>query len=87
MHAGHVLVAPTRLAPRMADLSVEEVSDLFSLAQCVGAKIEKHYNAEALTFTVQVCSFAQYDRWCKQHPYRTCAAFQMLLRSVTPDAP
>jgi len=50
---GHVLVAPKRPTPRVADLTSEEVGDLFCLAQCVGAKLEKHFCAEALTLTIQ----------------------------------
>ncbi len=49
-----VLVIPRRLVPRFTELSPEEVSDLWLAAQRIGAVIEKEYNAESLTLTIQV---------------------------------
>lgn len=50
---GHVLVVPKRVEPRFGGLSPEEVADLWTLAQRVGSGISKHFQAEALTLTVQ----------------------------------
>lgn len=50
---GHLLVIPKRLVSRFCDLTHDEVSDLWVLAQRVGKKLEPHYKAEALTFTIQ----------------------------------
>lgn len=50
---GHVLVAPRRVEPRFANLTSEEVGDLWTLSQQVGTGICKHFHAEALTLTVQ----------------------------------
>ncbi|KAK9893440.1 HIT-like protein [Cystobasidium minutum MCA 4210] len=49
----HVLVIPRRLAPRMSDLSAEEVSDLFQSVQTIGKTIEKATNAKSLTIACQ----------------------------------
>jgi bis(5'-adenosyl)-triphosphatase len=54
LYAGHVLVSPKRVAPRFSDLDSKEVADLWALAQRVGSRIESHYQAKALTFTIQV---------------------------------
>ena len=51
---GHVLVAPRRPAPRFADLTAEEVADLWLLAQRVGAGVLRHFGGDALTLTIQV---------------------------------
>ncbi|KAI8854293.1 putative histidine triad protein [Chytridium lagenaria] len=50
---GHVLVVPRRVVKRIADLTVEEVSDLFVAAQTIGRVVEKEYAGESLTVTVQ----------------------------------
>jgi diadenosine tetraphosphate (Ap4A) HIT family hydrolase len=50
---GHVLVSPKRVVHRFADLSLEEVADLWTLSQRVGNAIEKHYNGSSLTLTIQ----------------------------------
>lgn len=44
---GHVLVSSKRIAPRFADLSAEEVSDLWLLAQKVGKVVEKQQQQQA----------------------------------------
>lgn len=49
-----VLVIPRRLAPRMSDLTAEEVSDLFQSVQVIGKTIEKATNAKSLTIACQV---------------------------------
>ena len=51
-----MLVISRRVAPRLSDLSQEEVSDLFCSAQAIGRVIEKVYGGESLTFALQVCS-------------------------------
>jgi len=50
---GHVLVVPTRSAPRLADLSPFEISDLMISVQHVGTIIQREYNADALTIACQ----------------------------------
>jgi diadenosine tetraphosphate (Ap4A) HIT family hydrolase len=50
---GHVLISPKRVVHRFAELSSEEVADLWSLSQRVGSAIETHYNASSLTLTIQ----------------------------------
>jgi hypothetical protein len=49
-----VLVIPTRVVARVADLTREEASSLFTSVQAVGKVIEKAYNADALTIACQV---------------------------------
>lgn len=39
--------------PRFTDLSAEEVSDLWTLAQKVGSVLEKFHGATSLTLTIQ----------------------------------
>ncbi|XP_058075221.1 bifunctional bis(5'-adenosyl)-triphosphatase/adenylylsulfatase FHIT isoform X2 [Magnolia sinica] len=51
---GNVLVCPRREVKRFVDLTVEETSDLWLAAQNVGNRIEHHYNASSLTFSIQV---------------------------------
>lgn len=50
---GHVLISPKRVVARFSELSPEEVADLWSLAQRVGAAIEPHAGAHALTLAIQ----------------------------------
>lgn len=50
---GHVLVSPKRVLPRFADLTPEEVADLWRLAQRVGSAIQPHFGAHALTLAIQ----------------------------------
>lgn len=50
-----VLVIPTRPAARLADLTSDEVSSLFSAVQKVGKAVETAYEADALTIALQVC--------------------------------
>jgi diadenosine tetraphosphate (Ap4A) HIT family hydrolase len=50
---GHVLVSPKRVVPRFADLSSEEVADLWTLAQRVGTAVESHFGADSLTLAIQ----------------------------------
>jgi diadenosine tetraphosphate (Ap4A) HIT family hydrolase len=50
-----VLVIPTRPAVRLADLTQEELSALFSAVQKVGKAVETAYKADALTVALQVC--------------------------------
>ncbi|ORY25803.1 HIT-like domain-containing protein, partial [Naematelia encephala] len=48
-----ILIIPRRVVPRLSDLKAEEVSDLFLSVQKVGQAIERAYNAEALTISLQ----------------------------------
>ncbi|PNW69919.1 hypothetical protein CHLRE_17g698266v5 [Chlamydomonas reinhardtii] len=50
---GHVLVSPLRHVKRFADLTPEEVSDLWLLAQRIGSAVEGHYGAASLTLAIQ----------------------------------
>lgn len=50
---GHVLISPKRVVGRFADLSPEEVSDLWHLAQRVGKELEAFHRASSLTLTIQ----------------------------------
>jgi len=50
---GHVLVIPNRAVPRLKDLSGEEIADVFLTANTVGKVLERVYNSESLTITVQ----------------------------------
>ena len=50
---GHVLIAPKRVAPRLADLTPAELSDLWALAVRVGTVVQTVHTAPALQFAVQ----------------------------------
>ncbi|XP_077239219.1 FRAGILE HISTIDINE TRIAD [Tasmannia lanceolata] len=50
---GNVLVCPRREVKRYTDLTAEETSDLWLAAKNVGSRLELHYNASSLTFTIQ----------------------------------
>ncbi|PAV22843.1 diadenosine 5, 5 -P1,P4-tetraphosphate asymmetrical hydrolase [Pyrrhoderma noxium] len=50
---GHVLVIPTRVVPRLADLSPAEVAALFTSVQHVGRVVERVYGADSLTIACQ----------------------------------
>ncbi|XP_065848150.1 bifunctional bis(5'-adenosyl)-triphosphatase/adenylylsulfatase FHIT-like [Euphorbia lathyris] len=50
---GHVLVCPRRQVKRFVDLSADEVSDLWSVAQKIGGRLESYHQATSLTFTMQ----------------------------------
>eukprot|EP00199_Chlamydomonas_sp_CCMP681_P003099 CAMPEP_0119105556 /NCGR_PEP_ID=MMETSP1180-20130426/3483_1 /TAXON_ID=3052 ORGANISM="Chlamydomonas cf sp, Strain CCMP681" /NCGR_SAMPLE_ID=MMETSP1180 /ASSEMBLY_ACC=CAM_ASM_000741 /LENGTH=179 /DNA_ID=CAMNT_0007090631 /DNA_START=164 /DNA_END=703 /DNA_ORIENTATION=- len=50
---GHVLVSSKRVVPRFADLSAEEVTDLWLTAQRVGNLVENHFQGTSLTLTLQ----------------------------------
>ncbi|KAF0457184.1 HIT-like protein [Gigaspora margarita] len=50
---GHVLVAPFRVVPRFAELTYEEICDLFSCTQTIGKVIEREYHATSLTIAMQ----------------------------------
>ncbi|XP_055952126.1 nitrilase and fragile histidine triad fusion protein NitFhit-like isoform X2 [Argiope bruennichi] len=50
---GHVLVTPIRCVKRLADLSPNEVADLFLCVQTVQRKIEEAYNASSSSVAIQ----------------------------------
>ena len=50
---GHVLVCPRRVAPRLSDLTSDEVSDLFLIVQSVSQVVERVYKASALNIAMQ----------------------------------
>lgn len=50
---GHVLISPLRVVPRFADMTVEEVSDLFRTVHRIGPVLEKLYGGSSLTIAVQ----------------------------------
>jgi len=49
------LISPIRVVKRFAELTQEEVADLWGLAQLVGKTLEPHYSASSLTLAIQVC--------------------------------
>ncbi|KAI0768477.1 diadenosine hydrolase [Trametes elegans] len=50
---GHVLVIPTRVVPRLADLKQDELAALMTSVQHVGHVIERVYGADGLTVACQ----------------------------------
>ncbi|XP_031553245.1 bis(5'-adenosyl)-triphosphatase-like [Actinia tenebrosa] len=50
---GHVLVSPFRVVKRFADLTEEEVSDLFISTQKISSVIQEEFNASSLTISIQ----------------------------------
>lgn len=50
---GHVLVSPFRVVKRFADLTAEEVSDLFISSQKISSVVQKEFNATSLTISIQ----------------------------------
>ncbi|WVQ62796.1 uncharacterized protein L199_000944 [Kwoniella botswanensis] len=50
---GHVLIIPKRVVPRLSDLNPPEITDLFLTVQKVGKGLERYYNAQALTISLQ----------------------------------
>ena len=48
-----MLFIPRRVVPRAADLTSEEIADLWRLAHRCGPRLEAHFGASALTFAVQ----------------------------------
>ncbi|KAF8140464.1 HIT-like domain-containing protein [Boletus edulis] len=50
---GHVLVVPTRVVPRLTDLTTPELTSLITSVQNVGRVIEKAYDADSLTVACQ----------------------------------
>lgn len=48
-----MLVVPQRVVRRFAELSAEEVSDLYLSAQAVGRVVERVYGATSLTVSMQ----------------------------------
>lgn len=70
--SGHVLVCPKRLVPRFAELTRDEVGDMFSTVQRVGGVIERAFDAQALTIVMQDGkeagqSIMVHDSVCKLH--------------------
>ncbi|KAL4069799.1 HIT-like domain-containing protein [Scleroderma yunnanense] len=50
---GHVLVISTRVVPRLADLTGDELTSLMTSVQMVGKVIEKAYGGDGLTVACQ----------------------------------
>lgn len=50
---GHLLVIPKRNAPRLCDLTADEISDLFLAVQKAEMLTEKHFNCKASTVNIQ----------------------------------
>ncbi|KAI8615091.1 HIT-like domain-containing protein [Chytriomyces sp. MP71] len=50
---GHVLVIPRRVVPRFADLTELEANDMMKAAQRIGRIVEREYQGESLTITIQ----------------------------------
>lgn len=54
MSFADVLVIPTRVVPRLADLKQDELASLMASVQHVGRVIERVYAADGLTIACQV---------------------------------
>mmetsp|Transcript_12905 Transcript_12905/g.33621 ORF Transcript_12905/g.33621 Transcript_12905/m.33621 type:complete len:227 (+) Transcript_12905:1-681(+) len=50
---GHVLVIPKRVVPRMHDLTVDELTDLWRSVSVIAHRLEAHYGATAANIAVQ----------------------------------
>lgn len=50
---GHILVCPHRIQPRLADLTKEEISDLFQTVTRVQRTLKRVYRAEAFNVAMQ----------------------------------
>ena len=50
---GHVLISPRRVAPRLSDLTTEEITDLFLTVEKVGRMVERVYKATSLNIAMQ----------------------------------
>ncbi|MED6118709.1 hypothetical protein PIB30_005181 [Stylosanthes scabra] len=50
---GHILLKWSREAKRVADLTAEEITDLWMIAQKVGRQLESYHKASSLTFCIQ----------------------------------
>ncbi|CAM9349153.1 unnamed protein product, partial [Ectocarpus fasciculatus] len=50
---GHVLVISKRVCGRVADLSPEEVADLFATVHRVAPVLERHYGCSAMNIAIQ----------------------------------
>lgn len=50
---GHVLVCPRRPAPRLTDLTTDEVTDVYLTVQRVARMLERVYSAPALNIAMQ----------------------------------
>jgi bis(5'-adenosyl)-triphosphatase len=50
---GHVLVSPIKRVPRIRDLTVAEISDLFLTVQRVSRVVERVFDASALNIAIQ----------------------------------
>lgn len=50
---GHVLISPRRIVPKLADLTSDEVTDLFTTVQRVSRTIERVYGAKASNIAMQ----------------------------------
>ena len=50
---GHVLVTPIRVVERFADMTSEEVNDLWKSVHQIGPKLERHFGCCALNLAIQ----------------------------------
>ncbi|XP_019439571.1 PREDICTED: bifunctional bis(5'-adenosyl)-triphosphatase/adenylylsulfatase FHIT-like [Lupinus angustifolius] len=50
---GHVLICPKREVKRVADLTAEEITEMWIIAQKLGRKLESYHKASSLTFVIQ----------------------------------
>jgi bis(5'-adenosyl)-triphosphatase len=50
---GHVLVIPRRRTSRFADLTPDEVCDLWTAAQRISSVVQQHVGASACTLAIQ----------------------------------
>ena len=50
---GHALICPRRAVLRVGEMTVEELTDCWTVAQAVGVMLTRHLRAPALTFAIQ----------------------------------
>lgn len=50
---GHIVIIPKKLRLRAVDMTKEEAADLFHIGRHIGAKLEKHYEATSINFSIQ----------------------------------
>jgi len=70
-----VLVCPTRPAPRLTDLRVDELAELMCAVQRVGRVVERVYKADGLTIACQV----RYSTTAFRHPLSCSFSFPFIL--------
>ena len=55
---GHILVMPKRIVPRVSQLHIDELGDIWYLAQQMSIMLETKYLAKSITFAIQDGQYA-----------------------------